>query len=894
MTEQFARESLADLDPALIKLVSLHPWNSVAGWILPPDRADISFSPSYTPLEALGLLSDFLPPEDGRLDSFVEGVVRRRAVSMLGRPGEPPFVPDAAADPRDRIMYHGSGVTDLEILRGEPLFVSPSPAVAACFGLPLDSGKGWIHGVDHLSGSMPVPYLVVPPGEEWRLSEPMALYHVNGGGSVRPAGELRGYEYASSEPLRPLGKVLFPSVGGAMEEYGVQVGLHGQVRFDPSLREAAVPLRAEVEAYLGMPLEAVFSVPALEASLYLYLTGLGGLAADGFAIPPRILRHVLDRVILLATFPFMTMAGDGFHGLAHARETARAAALIACTESMAPLAPMLAACLHDAARKDDAGGERHAADGARLAELFLETPAGRGLPLSEKDRRSVVSAIAGHASPSRTHDPVGACLQDADRLRLSWSDGLKPEMFTTSAGLALASHGPGRLANDLAFLDRLGYLEESGLEVKVEITDACDMACSFCHQGFGSRSGGAVMALAEFSELMDRVSGEGIGSVRLTGGEPLTVPELPEYLDLAKRKGLNVTLNTNALSDDGHVWEAILDSADCLKISLPAPDEKSTAATVGVSGAFERKIEAAALAAARGVSVEFLTPMYPEAISGFARFARLLHDMPFVRWVPLRAEPSPGNSRPVSRDDMLALLERISLARYGELSGKSPVTLPAESGWTVSPEACVTLQEESGRTLLRESGFTFQQDPGSTLSGESRVTLPIESCGVFPCKSDGTLAGEACGGVPPLDLGGEIDGAGEELSHKDRFEDLKLYLGVPFCLLDSPSVAVILLEGRQGCGPLRSLTVAPDGSIMQCYSRREPLDVRNGMRKAAMTAAWEDFQALPDVCRSCPVAYSCMGGCRCAQALTRGGFDYLARPGVSAGWQAEREGGGRA
>jgi hypothetical protein len=443
MPKAFAQERLDGLEPALAASVFLHPWREAAGVLLRPHRVDISFSPAFTPLEALGLLADFLPVDTARLDDFMDRLLQERVAALSGLPSVPPFRPDVSSNPAGTILYHGSAVLDLECLRGDPLFLSPSPAVAASFGLPLWSEDGWIHGVDHLSGPMPVPYLVVPPGREKTLEAPMALYRVRAAESCCPMGGLHGYEYASPAPHPALLKTVFPSVRHALESYGVQIGVLGETRFDPALRAAALARRGEVEDFLEMPLEAVFSIPALEGSLLVYLASVAQLPVQDFpAVSPRVWRYLLDRVLLPAYAPLTVRAEDAFHGLRHSRETARAACFLALSEGISPLAPMLAACLHDAARADDEPGQRHARDGAWLAEMFLKAPAGRALPLAETAKRAIVRAVAGHATTARTRRPVSACLQDADRLRLAWSDGVRRNLFSTKTGLGLALSGP--------------------------------------------------------------------------------------------------------------------------------------------------------------------------------------------------------------------------------------------------------------------------------------------------------------------------------------------------------------------------------------------------------------------------------------------------------------------
>ena len=775
---------LYHVEEGLRELITCHVWDDALLQLPDAQRVDISFSPEFTPLNALEHIPDFFSLDAAGQEDFVEKLLTNKARSLNALSPPSHFLQDRTPYLQGALLFHGSPRSDLTRLEGRPLFLSPSPSVAVCFSLPLRAEQGWIHGVDHLSERMPQVYLAVPPSRVKYLDAPMTLYRTHCLASCRPIGSLHGFEYASDEPHTVFNSTRFSSTWEALERYGVQVGIRGEERIMPCLRQAAVSMRREVEKYLEMPLDAILALPALEPSLLFFFLGVIGMPVKDFdSLPPRWWQRLLDRVLLPMIAPLLLRPED-FHGLAHSRETARWAALIALSEGCSPISPMIAACLHDTAREDDMEGEEHARDGAMLAQAFFTLPPGSKLPLSSLAQCDIVQAIAGHAHPVTTNQPVAACLQDADRLRLSWADEPRYDLFSTRSGLEMTTKGPQYATNLQMLYDRLGDENESPLECKIELTDTCNLACSFCHQGFGNKKGKSVMNFTQYRMWLARLKDERISMLRLTGGEPLLVPDLARYLTTAKEDGFYVTLNTNALLLDSARLPEILSLVDCLKVSFPAPDEESMLACTMVSGVWERKLEAAISAAAYHVSVEFLTPMFPAAIAVWEAFVELLSQVPFIRWVPLRAEPSPGNPRPVSREDMLKLMVNIA-----------------------------------------------------------------------------------------------------DLRRTEQWENLMLYLATPFCLLDSPQTAVELLHGRQGCGPLGSLVIDSHGQVMRCYSQRRPLDITDGFRAASMRAVIADFNSLPLLCRSCPVVCRCLGGCRCRQALAKGGFDYLARPAQAKLWQ---------
>lgn len=78
--------------------------------------------------------------------------------------------------------------------------------------------------------------------------------------------------------------------------------------------------------------------------------------------------------------------------------------------------------------------------------------------------------------------------------------------------------------------------------VYVEITNICNMNCSFCHGH--SRMLGR-MSAEEFSLVLDQLEGQTNYIYYHLMGEPLTHPELPLFLEMAARKGFRSVITTN-------------------------------------------------------------------------------------------------------------------------------------------------------------------------------------------------------------------------------------------------------------------------------------------------------------------------------------------------------------
>ncbi len=79
-------------------------------------------------------------------------------------------------------------------------------------------------------------------------------------------------------------------------------------------------------------------------------------------------------------------------------------------------------------------------------------------------------------------------------------------------------------------------------KVYVEITNICNMACSFCH---GHSRPKRLMKREEFSRVLDQLEGKTQYIYYHLMGEPLIHPDLPELLKISKSRGFKSVITTN-------------------------------------------------------------------------------------------------------------------------------------------------------------------------------------------------------------------------------------------------------------------------------------------------------------------------------------------------------------
>ena len=100
--------------------------------------------------------------------------------------------------------------------------------------------------------------------------------------------------------------------------------------------------------------------------------------------------------------------------------------------------------------------------------------------------------------------------------------------------------------------------------VYVEITNICNMNCSFCH---GHRRALRRMSAEEFGHILTALTGKTGYVYYHLMGEPLTHPQLPLFLQMAKGRGFKsvITANNRLINFSTTIYIIRLNSQDLLK-----------------------------------------------------------------------------------------------------------------------------------------------------------------------------------------------------------------------------------------------------------------------------------------------------------------------------------------
>lgn len=197
-------------------------------------------------------------------------------------------------------------------------------------------------------------------------------------------------------------------------------------------------------------------------------------------------------------------------------------------------------------------------------------------------------------------------------------------------------------------------------ELKIEITNACNMQCTFCYHGDETHHGVRYMQDEEVLGWIDWTVDNNIPAVRFTGGEATLNTQIEMFCCYAHLRGRYVVLNTNGMADHS-LYEKLFAVTDDVRISMPTLDAGRMDELTGGTDVLKKKMGVIELALEAGVSrVGVLTALLPElqgSLENFIRFSRISTKL---FWMPLRYESTPVIPRPWKPADAQAFAEEMA------------------------------------------------------------------------------------------------------------------------------------------------------------------------------------------------------------------------------------------
>jgi len=146
-------------------------------------------------------------------------------------------------------------------------------------------------------------------------------------------------------------------------------------------------------------------------------------------------------------------------------------------------------------------------------------------------------------------------------------------------------------------------------DLRISVMDRCNFRCPYCmpedkyHKDFQFLSSHARLSFDEITRLSEIFAGLGVRKLRITGGEPLLRPELPELIgDLSRIGGIDdIALTTNGILLGQHAAALKAAGLDRVTVSLDSLDDEVFLRMSGGRGSKDRVLEGIAEAQVAGL-----------------------------------------------------------------------------------------------------------------------------------------------------------------------------------------------------------------------------------------------------------------------------------------------------
>lgn len=204
-----------------------------------------------------------------------------------------------------------------------------------------------------------------------------------------------------------------------------------------------------------------------------------------------------------------------------------------------------------------------------------------------------------------------------------------------------------------------------------EVTQACDLACVHCRASAQPERNPFELSTAEGKRLIDEIAKMDVPVFVLTGGDPIKRPDLFELIEHAATVGVRVSLTPSAtpLLTREVIHRLKQSGLARLAVSLDGSNAEVHDAFRGMSGSFQRTMEAIEWANEVGLPVQINTTFSRRNVDDFEKIAALIERKKITLWSVFFLVPT-GRGK---LDDLLSAEEFEEIfAKLHQLSQRAP------------------------------------------------------------------------------------------------------------------------------------------------------------------------------------------------------------------------------
>src|SRR5512146_965422 len=167
-----------------------------------------------------------------------------------------------------------------------------------------------------------------------------------------------------------------------------------------------------------------------------------------------------------------------------------------------------------------------------------------------------------------------------------------------------------------------------------EVTQACDLACVHCRASAQPDRHPMELSTAEGKGLIDQIAAMDVPVFVLTGGDPIKRPDLFELIGHARARGVRVSLTPSATPKLTRDVIVRLKEAGLarLAVSLDGADAESHDAFRGMTGSFERTLNALRWANEIGLPTQVNTTFSRRNVGQIDSIVALMERLKITLW----------------------------------------------------------------------------------------------------------------------------------------------------------------------------------------------------------------------------------------------------------------------
>ncbi|MEN6343001.1 MAG: SynChlorMet cassette radical SAM/SPASM protein ScmF [Methanospirillum sp.] len=212
------------------------------------------------------------------------------------------------------------------------------------------------------------------------------------------------------------------------------------------------------------------------------------------------------------------------------------------------------------------------------------------------------------------------------------------------------------------------------------LTPECNLACRHCWiapRFKNVRTAEQYIPLPLISSVVRQALPLGLASIKLTGGEPLLHPDVPEILALAREHGLEVNVETNGTLVTPEFAASLARSGRrFVSVSLDGADAPTHEWVRGVPGSFDRACEGIRLLAEAGLRPQVIMSLFRQNVDQIALLVAMAEEMGAGSVKFNIVQPTARGVRVHEEGQALSIGELIAIARWVEGSLSKDVGIP--------------------------------------------------------------------------------------------------------------------------------------------------------------------------------------------------------------------------